>query len=293
MIDVSIIIVNYNTSVLIRDLIATIEEKTEGITYEIIVVDNNPTEQFTMDMKDYLDKIIYLPLKENVGFGRANNEGLKVAKGRNIFFLNPDTLLVNNAIKILSDYLDTNEKVGVCGGNLYDPKMNPNHSFMPMLPSPIWDINFLMFGLIFRLICGKNIQFNFTNKPLKVGYITGADMMIRRNVLNEVGSFDSDFFMYYEETELTYRIRKAGYESHSVPSAKIIHLEGKSCETSERREKMKNVSKKIYYSKTQSSFNYRLSSFLFKIYSCLRLTLYKLIGNSEKYKYWKIIFDNL
>ena len=81
-------------------------------------------------------------------------------------------------IKILSDYLDTNEKVGVCGGNLYDPKMSPNHSFMPMLPSPIWDINFLMFGLIFRLICGKNIQLNFTNKPLKVGYITGADMMI-------------------------------------------------------------------------------------------------------------------
>jgi RecG-like helicase len=78
-----------------------------------------------------------------------------------------------------------------------------------------------------------------------------------------------------------------------VPEAKIIHLEGMSCDTSERRERMKNVSKKIYYSKTQSKFNYRLSSFLFKIYACLRLTLYKLIGNSKKYNYWNIVLDNL
>lgn len=293
MIDVSVIIVNYNTSVLIKNLLQTIEKITEEILYEIIVVDNNPTEQFAIDLQDYKDKIIYLPLTENVGFGRANNEGLKVARGRNVFFLNPDTLLVNNAIKILSDYLDKNEKVGICGGNLYDLQMHPNHSYMPMLPSPIWEINFLLFGLVFRLKYGSNIQFNYTDRPLKVGYITGADMMVKRNVLNEVGGFDSDFFMYYEETELTYRVCKAGYESHSVPNAKIIHLEGQSCETSERRERMKNVSKKIYYYKTQSAFNYKLSSFLYKIYACLRLMLYKVIGNKDRYKYWKIIFDNL
>lgn len=293
MLDVSVIIVNYNTSVLIRDLLATIEEKTEGITYEIIVVDNNPTESFAIDLKDYQEKIIYLPLKENVGFGRANNEGLKISKGRNIFFLNPDTLLLNNAIKILSDYLDKNKNVGVCGGNLYDANLNPNHSYMPILPSPLWDINFLLCGLIFRILKGKNIQFNFTSKPLRVGYITGADMMIKRSVIDIVGPFDPDFFMYYEETELSYRIKKSGFESHSIPDAKIIHLEGMSCDTSERRERMKNVSKKIYYSKTQSKFNYRLSSFLFKIYACLRLTLYKLIGNSKKYNYWNIVLDNL
>ena len=110
--DVSIIIVNYNTSILISKLMKTIEEKTEGISYEVIVVDNNPTERFAIDLKDYLDKIIYLPLKENVGFGRANNEGLKVAKGRNIFFLNPDTLLKNNVLNsngiFVNDYISNN-----------------------------------------------------------------------------------------------------------------------------------------------------------------------------------------
>jgi GT2 family glycosyltransferase len=84
--DVSIIIVNYNTSALIKNLLDSLYEKTEGISYEVIIVDNKPTEQFAIDLKDYLDRIIYLPLKENVGFGRANNEGLKIAKGRNIFF---------------------------------------------------------------------------------------------------------------------------------------------------------------------------------------------------------------
>jgi GT2 family glycosyltransferase len=271
----------------------TIEEKTEGISYEVIVVDNNPTEQFAIDLKDYLDKIIYLPLKENVGFGRANNEGLKVAKGRNIFFLNPDTLLINNAIKILSDYLDANENVGVCGGNLYDASMNPTHSFIPMLPSPIWDLNNLLANIIFKLFYGKNIQYNFTEKPLKEGYVTGADMMVRRSVLDEVGSFDSDFFMYYEETELSYRIKKAKFDIISLPEAKIIHLEGKSISTNSRREGLKSTSKKLYYQKTQSMFAYYCSNILAYANAVLRIIYAKFRRDKEQQEYWSIIKDNL
>ncbi len=291
--DVSVIIVNYNTSVLIRDLLVTLEEKTEGISYEVIVVDNDPTDQFAIDLKDYLDKIIYIPLKENVGFGKANNEGQKVAKGRNIFFLNPDTLLVNNAIKILSDYLDKNEKVGVCGGNLYDKDMNPIHSFIRMLPSPLWDLNNLLGNLIFNILYGRNIQFNFTEKPISVGYITGADMMVKRSVLNEVGSFDSDFFMYYEETELSYRIKKAGYDIISVPDAEIIHLEGQSISTNDRREALKSVSKKLYYDKTQSMFAYHLSNIFAYINAILRILYSKLKGDKNQIEYWSIIKDSL
>lgn len=293
MVDVSIIIVNYNTSVLIRNLMKTIEEKTEGISYEVIVVDNNPTEQFAIDLKDYLDKIIYLPLNENVGFGRANNEGLKVAKGRNIFFLNPDTLLINNAIKILSDYLDANEKVGCCGGNLYDKNMNPIHSFIRLLPSPIWDLNSLLGNLIFKILYRKNIQFNFTDKPLSVGYITGADMMVKRSVLDKVGAFDDDFFMYYEETELSYRIKKAKYDIISLPEAKIIHLEGQSISTNSRREALKSTSKKLYYQKTQSMFAYYCSNILAYTNAVLRIIYAKLKRDKEQQEYWYIIKDSL
>lgn len=291
--DVSVIIVNYNTSVLIKNLLDSLFEKTTGVELEVIVVDNNPTEQFAIDVKDYLDTIIYLPLKENVGFGRANNEGIRIAKGRNIFFLNPDTLLVNNAIQLLSDYLDKNKQVGVCGGNLYDEAMHPIHSFVRTLPNPLWHVNDLLGGIPFKLAYKKNIQHNFSDMPLAVGYVTGADMMVKRTVLDAVGTFDKDFFMYYEETELSYRIKKAGYCIVAIPDAKIIHLEGQSCETSEKRERMKSLSKKIYYQKTQSLFAYHCSNALAYMNAVLRLVYAQLKGDKKQQEYWSIIKDNL
>ena len=287
--DVSIIIVNYNTSVLIKNLLQTIEEKTEGISYEVIVVDNNPTEQFYLDLKDYLEKIIYLPLKENVGFGRANNEGLKVAKGRNIFFLNPDTLLINNAIKILSDYLDSYEQVGVCGGNLYEASLQPMHSFVRVLPSFLWDFNSLMLGIPFRILYGRNFQHNYTEKPIEVGYITGADMMVKRSVLNEVGGFDPDFFMYYEESELSFRIKQTGKKIISLPYAKIIHLEGQSFEIKENRIKQIAASQMIYDCKTNKSrFGFYFTYFIRVLsYRCKILT-YSILRNQNMKNYWML-----
>lgn len=284
--DVSVIIVNYNTSVLIKNLLKTIEDKTEGVSCEVIVVDNNPTEQFSIDLKDYLDKIIYLPLKENVGFGRANNEGLKVAKGRNIFFLNPDTLLLNNAIKILSDYLDNNEKVGVCGGNLYDKDMNPTHSYQMTFPSLTWELN-LFFGrsLWYRLLYGKSFTFNYSSKPKEVAYITGADMMVKRQVLEEVGAFNPAFFMYYEETELSYRIHKNGYKIVNIPEVKITHLEGKSISTNFSKQQMLLTSRKTYYTLTvgKKIIDDAICKFTF----WTRLVVSALKGRKEEVTYWK------
>jgi GT2 family glycosyltransferase len=102
--------------------------------------------------------------------------------------------------------------------------MNPIHSYREKLPS-IKD-----FGILTKILNRKRIDkaFNFTSTPKAVGYITGADMMIRKKVFDEVGGFDKDFFLYAEECELTYRINKFGYKSYSVPQAKVIHLEGMS-----------------------------------------------------------------
>lgn len=286
--NVSVIIVNYNTSALIKNLLDSLYKKTEGVSFEVIIVDNNPTEQCAIDLKDYLDNITYLPLKENVGFGRANNEGLKVAKGRNVFFLNPDTLLVNNAIKILSDYLDAHAIVGACGGNLYDVSMTPMHSFVRTLPSPLWDIDSILGGLIFKVLYGRNTQHNFTSKPLKVGYVTGADMMVKRSVLDKVGAFDKDFFMYYEETELSYRINKAGFDIISVPEANIIHLEGQSFTVKEERIKMIVRSQRIYDRKTISSKVYaRICEFI-RIINCRsKILMFSLIRNKTKVLFWR------
>lgn len=284
--DVSVIIVNYNTSALIKDLLNSLYTKTEGISYEVIVVDNNPTEQFTIDLKDYLDKIIYIPLEENVGFGRANNEGVKVAKGRNIFFLNPDTLLVNNAIKILSNYLDANKEVGVCGGNLYDANGAPTHSYQMTFPSITWELN-LFFGKCwwYRLVYGKSYTFNYTSKNREVAYITGADMMVKRHVLEEVGAFNPAFFMYYEETELSYRIHKNGYKIVNIPEVKITHLEGKSISTNFSKQQMLLTSRKTYYTLTvgKKIIDDAICKFTF----WTRLVVSTLKGRKEEVTYWK------
>ena len=283
--DVSIIIVNYNTSVLIRNLMQTIEEKTEGISYEVIVVDNNPTDQFAIDLKDYLDKIIYVPLKENVGFGRANNEGIKVAKGRNIFFLNPDTLLINNAIKILSDYLDSNERVGACGGNLYDLDLKPNHSYMPKLPGLFSELNLLLGNSLYKLLYGC-YDFNVSEEIKRVGYVTGADMMVKRYILDKIGGFNPIFFMYYEETELSFRIKKEGYHIVNVPMAKIVHLESKSFTSTIKKQKLVLESRNKYLNIIYPQYKRVLTNIVYTISCVVAVIIFTIKKDCQRKEIW-------
>ncbi len=236
--DVSIIIVNYNTKELTRNCINSVFSKSSGIDFEIILVDNASTdgsiEAFSGD-----SRISFVALSKNLGFGMANNEGFKIAKGKYVFCLNPDTILLNNAIKILFDFMETHPNAGVSGGNLYDCDMNPTHSYRMTLPSIWWEIDYHLGYLFGKLLWGRNLEFNYTSKSRSVGYITGADMMVRKEIIDRVGGFSKHFFMYYEECELTYRIKNLGYKVFSVPKAKIQHLEGKSFASSELTNKMK------------------------------------------------------
>lgn len=253
--DISIIIVNYNTLKLTKNTINSVIEKTKDLNYEIILVDNASTDgSVEFFEKEYKDKIIFIKNDKNIGFGRANNKGIEIAKGKYVFLLNSDTLLINNAIKILFDFMEKNENCGVCGGNLFDINLKPTHSFLRELPclSSEIDSKLNFFSKIIRKIMNKRADFNYFKVEKEVGYITGADMMIRRKILSEVGYFDEDFFMYSEETELTYRIKKRGYKVISVPQAMIIHLEGKSTIFKERKYHMILESKYKYFYKTSN-----------------------------------------
>jgi len=292
--DVSIIIVNYNTITLLCNAIDSVFEKTESVDYEIIVVDNDSTDNSeNIIPQKYGNKVFYLKLPHNIGFGRANNEGIKIAKGRNIFLLNPDIILINNAVKILSDYLDENKDIGVCGGNLYNEHQNPTISFVRILPSIKEELDQFFFYLPSRIIYGKNRDFNHTGKSMIVKAVIGADMMIRKEVLEEVGCFDFDFFMYHEELELCHRIGKANYKIKNVPNAKIIHLEGKSlsCNT-ERRRKMLNA-RTLFYKKTHSNLYRFIADSIFYLTAVSRIIIFSVLRNKEKSFYWKFILKNI
>lgn len=249
---VSIIMVNYNTLKLTKNAINSILEKVKGIEYEIILIDNNSedgSKEYFTELHNH-GKIRLVISQENLGFGRANNIGFDLAKGKYIFLLNTDTILINNAIKILYEYLEKNKEVGICGGNLFYEDLEPAHSFGKKLPSLRTDLKEVFFiSALSKMITGKREDFNYTNEEKEVGYITGADMMIRKEALKSSGYFDKDFFMYYEEVELTNRIKKCGYKVMSVPNAKIVHLESKSFTYKEHRARMMYESRYKYYSK--------------------------------------------
>ena len=287
--DVSIIIVNYNTFAFTKAAIESVFEKTEGITFELILVDNNSPDGSGLRLKNFFgEKIVYIQSDENIGFGRANNLGIGQACGRNIFLLNPDTTLVNNAVKILSDYLNANPKVGVCGGNLYDENKISTHSFGRYLPSFFGELDLLVGrNLLSIVIYGKNTSFNYTDKPIKVGFITGADMMIRKAVLDKIGVFDADFFMYYEEAELTYRIKKTGYQIHCVPQSAILHFESKSSSDEISKLKRSLAGRRTYYQKTHGLLGQIVVNTVFMLTVLSRLCGYFIIGNKQKVRFFQ------
>jgi GT2 family glycosyltransferase len=225
---VSIIIVSYNTRQCLKNCLNSIREKVIEITYEIIVVDNDSQDgSQEMLRKDFPD--VTLIRSENKGFGTANNRGVRKAQGRNILFLNPDTLLINNAVKIMSDYLDTHPEVGICGGNLYRADgTTPANSCWNYFTGISHAINMITMTLASRIIHPQTHKYNHSNYPKPVACVSGAGLMTRQILFDQIGGFDEDFFMYVEDVDICYRINKAGYSVICHPAAKIIHLEGQS-----------------------------------------------------------------
>ena len=261
--DVSIIIVNYHSAGMVIDCINSIYDKTQSVSYEIIVVDNASNDGSVERLAEaFGDRIKLIASPENLGFGKANNLGATQASGKYLFLLNPDTVLINDAIGILHDFLEENPRVGVAGGNLYSPEMAPTPSFCRVFDDLALERKRASWGkllgdrILNKLHLRKNApmtEFNHTEAPEKVAYIFGADMMLPRALFEQVKGFDPDFFMYGEEEELTWRITEQGYDVISVPQAKIIHLEGATLNATHtfnpRQFKMRMTGTMTYYFK--------------------------------------------
>jgi len=127
--DVSIILVNYNTCDLTLNCLKSIQEKVQNIEYEVFVVDNHSKDDSVEKIKQGYPNVKLIQSPNNIGFGRANNIAIKESQGKYIFLLNTDTVLMNNAVKVLFDFMEQNEKCGACGGNLYNDDGEMIHSF--------------------------------------------------------------------------------------------------------------------------------------------------------------------
>ena len=286
--DVSIIYVNYRTSRLVIDSINSVKEKTQGILYEIIIVDNNSGDGSLAKIQEIHPDVITIQSEKNVGFGQANNLGLKKADGKYIFFLNPDTLLRNNAIGELFRFLELNMNVGACGGNLYDEGGNATTSFSRKYPSFLWELLGILYIPSLCFSSRRSLFFNHEGKPIKVASVTGADLMVRRSVLSSIGRFDADFFMNYEETELCLRIHRSGWDIYSVPSAQITHLEGRASYIKQSRLYFLYEGQYIYFRKVYGIFGCRLIFAITQLKSYIRIFQFLLLGNRKRRAYWKM-----
>jgi GT2 family glycosyltransferase len=225
---VSIILVNYNTKTLAKECIDSIEQHTHNINYEIILVDNASTDG-SQEMFEEDDRVTLIKSEENLGFGRANNLGMKNAKGDYFFLLNTDTRLLNNAVKYFLDYEKTCSQPSVLGGWLIGSDGNPTLSYgdFPTFSSLI--------GMAARVytdhLPGRKPAYcphqeDSHTTPKEVDFICGADMFLPRSIYEETGGFDPDFFMYYEEAEWQYRMGRRNIPRILLPEPRIIHYEG-------------------------------------------------------------------
>ncbi|PXV63121.1 hypothetical protein CLV62_1153 [Dysgonomonas alginatilytica] len=282
---VSIIIVNYNTEKFLENCIVSINKYTRDVNYEIIVVDNNSEKGSVSSLIEKYPAVRFHFSEENHGFGRANNIGASIAKGEYLFFLNPDTLLINNAVFLLYEYLKGNPQVGICGGNMYRGDMTPASSF--------YDIDFLTYEYKIIFNIKRYPGFNYTTGPNEVKVIVGADLFIRKSVFFEFGGFDKDFFMYFEEVELCYRLRKANYKIVSVPAAEIIHLQGGSAEN--KNEELGKwsyrehwYSKFLFFSKTKGKLQTKILYCVYILKLRMAMLYFSIRRNKGKLEYWNL-----
>lgn len=272
--DVSVIIVNYNTKNLTADCIRSVIDKTSGVDYEIILVDNASTdgskEQFENDAR-----LKYIYSDKNGGFGYGNNLGMKIARGKYLFLLNSDTVLLNNAIREFFEYAEGHDEKRVYCCYLKGDAMQYVCSFF-YFPA------FTIAEFLKRILhIKKYLPIDYENKQVEC--VSGADMFIPRSAIDTVGGFDERIFLYGEEGELQYRMKKAGYTGYILNMPKIQHLEGQSSTPSIWKETVKIKSHFIILKTHMRYATYLLARIYYAINLGLRKPSYLLLPDGRRF----------
>lgn len=235
MIDFSIIIVSYNTKDFVPNCLSSIAKTVKKHSFEVFVVDNassddsvRVTEKF-IKQKNY--KNIYsISSKINLGFSKANNVGVKKAKGRYVLFLNPDTVIYEKTLDYLIDYMDKNQAVGALTCKLEMPNGKIDDASHRGFPTP-WNSFTHFSGLekVFpksRLLSGYSLGWENLEKEHEIEALAGAFMIVRREAGEQVGWWDEDFFFYGEDLHFCYLLKQKGWKIMYVPQVSILHYKG-------------------------------------------------------------------
>lgn len=227
--DLSIISVNWNSVGYLRECIASVYQQTHGVSFEIIVVDNASPQGGVDALSEEFPEVRVVHSQTNLGFAGANNLGFRASSGRYVLFLNPDTKMLNPAANIMLEQLKSLPDGGVVGCKLLNTDLSVQITSIQKLPTivnQLLDLEYFQLKWPGCPLWNIGPLFSDTRDPVRVEVISGACMLLKREVFKQVGMFTEDYFMYAEDIDLSYKVKKAGFTNYYVGSATIVHHGG-------------------------------------------------------------------
>lgn len=231
MIDLSIIIVNWNSTAYILKCVESIYANTHEIEFEILVVDNASPDCDVDIVKRRFPKVVLIESPTNLGFARANNLGYRASRGEFVVFLNPDTILVNSAFDLMLRHVRKLPTVGAVGCTLLNRDQTVQTSAIQTFPTilnQLLDLDDLRNRFPACHLWNIAPLYAGGTEPSRVEVISGACVMFRREVFAQIGQFSEEYFMYAEDLDLCYKAAQAGFANFYIPEGQIIHYGGTS-----------------------------------------------------------------
>jgi len=281
----SIVILSWNTEALLKQCLESLEEGCEGIGgCEVVVVDNGSTDGSSEMVRKYQIrntkyKIRLIENQSNLGFAKGNNIGIKQARGKYIMLLNSDTIVQKGSLKKMVDFLDQHGEISVVGPKLLNQDGTPQSS-CGQFPN-LW----VVFIMLFKEHFGGSRTVRYSPAVSgEVDWLMGAAFVAREKVFKKVGFLDERMFMYMEEVEWFYRVRKAGLKAYFLKEAEIVHL-GRGSSSSGKKEPILNIYKGLlHFYKVHKS---PLELFILRLMLKVKALISLLIGDLKNDNYLK------
>jgi N-acetylglucosaminyl-diphospho-decaprenol L-rhamnosyltransferase len=229
--DVSIVIVNWNSKEFLRDCIASLDVGAGALSFEIVVIDSGSFDGCHTVLDLSRPNLHFIQSDTNLGFARANNEAFKACHGENILFLNPDTVVIGFAIETLHQQLCSLPSTGLVGAKLLNRDGTIQTTYIRAFPTILNQVleSEMFRGLFPRSrLWGTAPLFDALEGPCEVDAVSGACVMIKRSVFESVGMFSAEYFMYSEDIDLCYKARRDGWKTYYIPTAVVTHYGGES-----------------------------------------------------------------
>jgi GT2 family glycosyltransferase len=236
--DLSIIIVNWNSAALLRECLASIYATKPELAFETIVVDNASFDAAAGIVQNEFPAVKFIQSQANLGFSKANNLGASMASGRNLLFLNPDTEIVGDALQQMSRFLDATPDAAIAGCKLLNTDLSVQTSCVQSFPSILnqaLDAEVLRNVFPNSDLWGMQAIFHQdgdqSSMPMSVEVISGACLMIKAKTFSTVGQFSSNYFMYAEDADLCFKTTQAGLHNYYLSEISVVHHGGGSSDT--------------------------------------------------------------